>query len=180
MIKLAHIKCESCRKAGHCVRTGECCHIREDISLSAAEEKSIKAQVYRTLGVIYLYPMKRYTISLTENEKDWMEAEAKKRNLKFKVLPKRVFYDEASNKAFVYDWFVDHDVCPFLRNGNDCSIYQNRPLICKDFPFHHLERDQMTGIKTFISDHSLKIPSASYQVIVRKARESLAKQKIAV
>ena len=29
---------------------------------------------------------------------------------------------------------MDHDVCPFLKD-NKCSIYENRPLTCRAFPF---------------------------------------------
>ncbi|MBI4150743.1 YkgJ family cysteine cluster protein [Candidatus Woesearchaeota archaeon] len=178
MISVDHIKCKSCRKAGHCVRTGECCHIRESLTMDAKEDRVIRDQVYHATGVIYLYPMSRYTISLTQKERDWMVAEAKKRKLAFKVLPKRVLLD--GKKAVVYDWFVDHDVCPFLQNGNECTIYPNRPKICADFPFHHLKKDQVSGIKTFISSRHLALAQVSFTEAVRKARESLTEQGIGV
>jgi Fe-S-cluster containining protein len=178
MISVDHIKCEACRKAGHCVRTGECCHIRESLKMDPAEDRAIRDQVYHATGVIYLYPMSRYTISLTEKERARMVAEAGKRKLKFKVLPKRVLLD--GSKAVVYDWFVDHDVCPFLKNGNECTIYEHRPKICADFPFHHLQKDQVSEIKTFISSRRLALPQVSYREAVRKARESLKEQGIGV
>ncbi len=178
MIKVDHIKCESCRKAGHCVRTGECCHIRESLKMDSAEDRVIRDQVYHSTGVIYLYLLSRYTISLTEKERAWMVTEAKKRKLKFKVLPKRVLLD--GKKAVVYDWFVDHDICLFLKNGNECTVYVNRPKICKDFPFHHLKKDQVSEIKTFISSRHLALAQVSFTEAVRQARESLKQQGIGV
>ena len=175
-----HLKCQACRDAGHCVRTGECCHIRESLQLTDAEEKAIKHPLYQKTGVIYLYPLARYTISLTDAERLWMQAEAKTRHLAFKVLPKKVLYDAKTEKATVLDWFVDHDVCPFLESSNHCSIYANRPKICKDFPFHHLDQSNLEEIKTFISSNKVQISEEPYTVLVRKARDSLTKQGIEV
>jgi Fe-S-cluster containining protein len=180
MLQVLNIKCKPCRDAGHCVRTGECCRIREAIAIDPAEELELKQHVYATSGVVYLYPFARYTISLSHPEAQWMKAEAKRRGLTFKVLPKKVLYDAARDIAVVFDWFVDHDVCPFLEGGNNCTVYDNRPQICKDFPFHHLERSQLDEIKTFISERKLDVNAEPYDSVARKARESLTKQNIEV
>ncbi|HSU72507.1 MAG TPA: YkgJ family cysteine cluster protein [Candidatus Binatia bacterium] len=180
MITVQEIKCKPCREAGHCVRTGECCHIREKLTIDEQEERTLKQHVYATSGVVYLYPFARYTISLTHPEAQWMREEAKRRKLTFNVLPKKILFDPKTGIAVVYDWFVDHDVCPFLEGKNNCTIYPNRPQICKDFPFHHLKKSQLEEIKTFISEHELQILDEPYDDIVRKARESLRRQGIEV
>ena len=175
-----HMKCEPCRKAGVCVRTGECCHIREDVVIDPLEDKRMKEAVFDTSGVIYLYPLSRYTISLSEAEARWMKNEAKTRGITLNILPKRILYDEQSEKAFVFDWFVDHDVCPFLHGTNHCSIYANRPLICKDFPFKHLKTNQLDEIKTFISAHKIHVPILPNEAVVKLARDSLKRQGITI
>lgn len=180
MITVQHIKCQPCREAGVCVRTGECCHIREQMSIDASQEKTLKEHVYANSGVLYLYPFSRYTISLTHDEAVRMAAEAKKRKITLKIFPKKVLYDPKTHKAVVFDWFVDHDVCPFLEGKNNCTIYADRPKICKDFPFHHLENSGLDEIKTFISERKFELLDEPYDEIVRKARDSLRSQGIEV
>lgn len=177
-MNVEHMKCESCRKAGVCVRTGECCHIREDVKINPEEDARYKLAVYDTSGVIYLYPLSRYTISVSHDEAKWMQNEAQRRNITLSILPKRVIYDENTQKALVYDWFVDHDVCPFLHGTNHCSIYPNRPDICKDFPFKHLKTNQLQEIKSFISAHQIQISTRPYEEVVKLSRESLKRQGI--
>lgn len=179
MIQVLKIKCQACRDAGHCVRTGECCHIREDIRIDPQEEQNLKQHVYLNSGVVYLYPFSKYTISLSHPEAQWMREEAKGRGILLRILPKKVLYDAKTGIAVVYDWFVDHDVCPFLEGTNNCTIYPNRPQICKDFPFHHLKQNQLEEIKTFITERKIDVVNEPYERLVQKARDSLARQGIA-
>jgi|GEM_PF-6879254 len=180
MITVQHIKCKPCREAGVCVRTGECCRIREEMTIDPSQEKTLKEHVYANSGVIYLYPFSRYTISLTHPEAQWMAQQAKRRGITLKILPKKVLYDPANSIAVVFDWFVDHDVCPFLEGKANCTIYLNRPQICKDFPFHHLQNNQLEEIKTFISERKFELLDEPYDEIVRRARESLLSQGIEI
>lgn len=178
MITVAAIKCKACRDAGHCVRTGECCHIRENVTIK--DEAKIKQQVYANSGVLYLYPLSRYTISLNHQESQYMREEAKRRGIKISILPKKVIYDPVDDIAIVYDWFVDHEVCPFLEGKNHCSIYDKRPNICQDFPFHHLKNSQLEEIKSFITEQQITITHEPYEELVQKASESLTQQGIEV
>ena len=178
MLTIATIKCEPCRKVGACVRTGECCHIREKVQIDAEQEAFLKQHVFVTSGVVYLYPFSRYTISISHEEAEFMRAEAQKRKLALKILPKKVLYDASHDRAIVFDWFVDHAVCPFLQGTNHCSIYASRPKICKDFPFRHLNNSQLAEIKTFITNHQLRLSNEPYEVVVKKARDSLTMQGI--
>ncbi|MDX2130061.1 MAG: YkgJ family cysteine cluster protein [Chloroherpetonaceae bacterium] len=45
------------------------------------------------------------------------------------------FLDEAGNQEFIY--YLKPKPCPMLK-GNLCSVYQERPLSCADFP--HLDK----------------------------------------
>lgn len=37
-------------------------------------------------------------------------------------------------EVVVIAWNVNHDTCPFLSKDNKCTVYQDRPLICRSFP----------------------------------------------
>lgn len=125
-----------CKKTLACVRCGDCCHIRQSelINLSDEEDFKIRKKVYENTGVIYLYPLKQYTLSLTKEEKASLEAEAKKLKIKVKIKPKRIVINQNQTKAEVLDYFLDHDICPFLKGKNFCLIYISRPQVCRIFP----------------------------------------------
>jgi Fe-S-cluster containining protein len=50
-----------------------------------------------------------------------------------KVLLGSVAYDLKSNTTIVFNYTLDGQDCPFL-NDNLCSIYEKRPLVCRQFP----------------------------------------------
>lgn len=43
------------------------------------------------------------------------------------------------------DWY---NRCPFLNNNNKCDIYENRPLICREFTCYNFE-NHIYNIETF-------------------------------
>ena len=120
-----------CQDGEPCNRCGGCCQIRENFRLDVQDELSVKQKVYVRTRVLYLYPMNRYTISLSNEEADLLQKMAKERSVLLSILPKKVIYDAAEDKAIVWDWFVDHEVCPFLKDKNECTIYESRPKICR-------------------------------------------------
>jgi Fe-S-cluster containining protein len=123
-----------CNKKAPCLRCGGCCHIREKEFLDKDEDLQVRKGIYAKAGIIYLYPMSRYTISLTNEEKTVMEKLAKEKKIKLRVLPKKVVIQD--DKVIVIDWFVDHEVCPFYKD-NECTIYEHRPKVCSIFPEVH-------------------------------------------
>ncbi len=159
----------TCRKTQKCERCGKCCHIRHKLDISASEEGKIKKKVYETSCVVYLYPFSKYTISLNEKEKKKLEKIAKSKKLKLKILPKKIIFD--GKKAYVYDWFIDHDICVFLKDKNICTVYKDRPLICKMFP--KIESEQFKEVKEFIKKHKMKPMKCSYKKLVALAKKKL-------
>lgn len=63
-----------------------------------------------------------------------MEEEARAAGIRFRTAPVAVVLNQIDEKAIVLRWMLDHDTCPFLSSGNDCSIYSERPLTCRAFP----------------------------------------------
>ncbi|MBI4145742.1 YkgJ family cysteine cluster protein [Candidatus Woesearchaeota archaeon] len=165
-----------CQDGEPCNRCGGCCHIRENFRMDVQDEQSVKQKVYARTRVLYLYPMNRYTISLSNEEKQRLERLAKERGLKLSILPKKVIYDAVGDKAFVWDWFVDHEVCPFLKGDNECTIYEHRPEICRMFP--EVKNEQLFEIQQFVKD----IPAADvpYAELIKRASNALQRSGVLV
>lgn len=137
--------------------------------MDVVDELKIKRKVYERTRVLYLFPMNRYTISLSHGEKARLERIAKERGVQISILPKKVIYDAKNDKAVVWDWFVDHDICPFLKGDNECTIYEDRPEICRMFP--EIKNEQMFEIQEFVKD--IAVSDEPYDVLVSRAKEAL-------
>lgn len=121
-----------CNKKEPCRFCAECCRFREKQVLDQNEELNVKKKLFAKTGTLYLFPFSRYTINITPQEKEILEKEASDKDVKINVLPKKIFLTDKG--IIIYDYFIDADVCPFLTKDNRCSIYEKRPLICKQFP----------------------------------------------
>ena len=163
-----------CQEGQPCNRCGGCCHIRENFHMEVADDLRIKEQVYRRLCVLYLYPFNKYTISLTHEEAQRSQRIAKERSITLSILPKKVIYDAAKDKAIVWDWFVDHEVCPFLEGTNQCTIYEDRPEICRMFP--EIKNEQLFEIKKLVA--GIVPVQEQYAELVMRAKAALAREGI--
>ena len=95
------------------------------------EEERIKRAIFMKTGVIYGFPLKKLGLSITFEEKTILEKAAARLKINIRILPKKIFVTERG--VIVYDYFIDSDSCPFLKNNN-CQVYEIRPKICRDFP----------------------------------------------
>lgn len=121
-----------CNKKEPCLFCAECCRFREKNDFTEKEELKIKKSLFSKTGTLYLYLFSRYTINITPQEKEILEKEAEEKGVKIDILPKKIFISDKG--IIIYDYFIDADVCPFLTSENKCSIYEKRPLICRQFP----------------------------------------------
>src|SRR3989344_2421971 len=160
-----------CQDGEPCNRCGGCCHIRENFHMEVEDDIGIKEQVYRRLCVLYLYPFNRYTISLTHEEAERLKGIAAARNTTISILPKKVIYDAAKDKAIVWDWFVDHEFCPFLEGANKCTIYDQRPEICRMFP--EIKNEQLFEINR--ATQGMMPATLQYNELVLLAKTALAR-----
>jgi len=125
----------SCKNSLNCTSCGKCCIIRNKelkTYFSETEDLYLREKIYENKGIIYLYPLDNYTISISIDERKKLINLAKNRNIKLKVLPKKIIITDG--KIHIIDYFLDHDVCPFLKPPNFCNIYKHRPKVCKVFP----------------------------------------------
>ncbi len=124
-----------CRRIPNkCERCGECCRFDSPLTLTPSEEKTIKKRLFEETGFLYIYPFSRFGLGIQTYEYGKAKELARKKRVKLKILPKKIVYDSRSNKAIVFDWFLDHKVCPFLSEGNECLIYKERFELCRLFP----------------------------------------------
>jgi Fe-S-cluster containining protein len=91
--------------------------------------------MYQSFGIIYLASLHEITINVWPEEKELLEAEAKKRGISINIRPKRAVYNPKSNELVILDYFIDHDICPFFDSSHKtCTVYDIRPLICRSYP----------------------------------------------
>ena len=76
----------------------------------------------------------------------------------------------------VWDWFVDHEVCPFLKGDNECTIYEYRPEICRMFP--EIKNEQLFDIQRVVKD--ILAVDAEYPVLVKRACAALQRDGVKV
>ena len=99
-----------------CARCGACCRLAtSEFSYSQLKQKAMKGDKFASDFVSVFVPF--------ESEED-----AKKANPEYFQLLNDLVEDQ---KIYYY-------YCPKL-DGNECSDYQNRPDVCKDFPHNPLK-----------------------------------------
>ena len=155
----------NCKKTLVCERCGDCCHIRQEnlVKLTDEEDYKIRKKLYENTGIIYIFPLKHYTITLSKEEKETLEAEAKKLKIKLSIKPKKIVINKSKTKAEVIDYFMDHDICPFLKGKNICIIYNSRPQVCRIFP-HIMKQD-------LINPSILVEKDSDFEFIIKKAKQ---------
>jgi len=105
------------KKDGYsCARCGSCCRLAtSEYSYEQLKQRAIKGDKFSQDFVSVFVPYKS-------------EEEAKNVNPEFFNL-----LDETAKDSRVYYYY-----CPKLK-GNECSDYENRPAICRDFPHNPLK-----------------------------------------
>ncbi|VVB74207.1 Putative zinc- or iron-chelating domain protein [Candidatus Tiddalikarchaeum anstoanum] len=80
-----------------------------------------------------LVPANKATIGLSLEEKEKLEERAKELGIKLIINPLKAVITK-DDEPVIIKWFIDHDSCPFLKKDYSCSIYDDRPMICRAFP----------------------------------------------
>ena len=128
-----------------CISCGNCCsHIRGRIS--DKDIKFLEEYAYGKMPLIQLHPVEKISFPLW----DW---EVKKLDIeKGNIKPSKAIFDLNTNTSIIVNYFMDSDSCNFL-NDNRCLIYDNRPNICKFFPFNtgpfskeNIKKENLFGI----------------------------------
>jgi Fe-S-cluster containining protein len=118
----------------NCKRCGECCRFKPASSLTKDEEKSILIAIFRGTGFIYPYGLATPGLSIQSYEIGKLEKLAKLKGTKLNLRPNKVLHDMKRNLTIVFDWLLACGECPFLKDGKECTIYDERFDICRLFP----------------------------------------------
>ncbi len=93
-----------------CLRCGYCCH-------------NVQSEGYERYIPIYLDEIQK------------LKELAKKNKVNLKMEPDLLYPDVLNKKLIVVTYvFKFEDVCAFYRENIGCTIYENRPITCKEYP----------------------------------------------
>jgi Fe-S-cluster containining protein len=129
---MSRFKCDHVQDS--CKRCGECCRFKPAKSLTKEEEKSILIAIFRGTGFIYPYGLATPGLAIQSYEKGKLETLAHLKGIKLNLRPNKVLHDAKRNLTIVFDWVLACDECPFLKDGQECIIYEERFDICRLFP----------------------------------------------
>ena len=77
-------------------------------------------------------------MQITNDEKKFLELEARKRNLKLKLTKEKVM-NPLDKEDFTLHYFLNLP-CPFYNKNSGCSIHMNKPVMCKIFPIRNIKQ----------------------------------------
>jgi Fe-S-cluster containining protein len=110
-----------------CTKCGVCCR---------AHVKGKKAITMDENGVLYTMEQDSRMISLWRWEADRVKKKASEMGISLKVRPLSFIVDGKGSQAIIILWYLDHGACPFIDDGDACSIWKDRPFTCKTFPLY--------------------------------------------
>lgn len=124
-----------------CLKCGKCCSsIRGRIE--EEERKFIEENFFGKLPITQLVPVEKMSLSLWPWEAKNLKDRAKQLGIKANIKPFRAVFDLNQNKSIILSYFLDYDNCPFLDENNNCKVYEDRPLVCKQFPIQTIGLDK--------------------------------------
>lgn len=110
-----------------CKQCGHCCHLEGYKSKPERKEKS---------GLLLsLFSDENSRLPLFEWEVKRLNKLAKEKGIDLNIKPASVFYSTRTNETLIIMWDISEDICPFLNKENRCMIYEDRPIVCRMFPF---------------------------------------------
>lgn len=143
-----------------CQRCGWCCtSLGKEVNLSSEEEANLKKYIFNRCGVIYLRTLKKFYLSVSPEEARVLKNQAKKLRINIKILPNKIIYDRENSKVIIYDYYLEHDSCPFY-NGNSCLIYEKRPSSCRQFP--NVNRSYLKEVEKFVKKRRINLLETYY------------------
>ena len=86
----------------------------------------------------------------------------------FRIKPGE-FIDKYLHLDNDQDYVLNSSPCPFLMDDNYCSVYEDRPRACREYP--HTDRKKMTGILNLTYKNTLVCP-AVLEIVERLKRFS--------
>ena len=115
-----------------CLKCGVCCaNIRQKIE--SDDSDFIKANLFGNSPIVQLVSVEDMSLPIWPWEAEILRKKAEELKVKADIKPFRTVFDINKNKSLILSYFIDHDLCPFLKE-NQCIVYNHRPLVCRQFP----------------------------------------------
>ena len=151
-----------------CKRCGWCCkNLGKEIGINAEEDEKLKKIVFEKSGVIYLRSLNKYYLSMSPEIAEKLKKQAEKLDIKVEILPNKLIYDKKNDKVTVYDYYLNHETCPFYdKESKSCKVYAYRPLSCKKFP--NIDNSQAKDVLNFVKKNNISFEGVSYEEAVEK------------
>jgi Fe-S-cluster containining protein len=114
-------------------------------------------------------PETSHFIPIYLNEVDEILRLAEERNLAILLEPDLMYFDELNNRLIIvtYALNLENGGCPFYSSESDCTIYDQRPITCKAYPFAIFQQGETTGVIlkpecSFVQEHHQKLKELDY------------------
>ena len=153
-----------CRRCGWC-----CTHLGMSVDISLEEDKRVKRIVFESSGVVYIRPISRFFLSFSPENAKTLKSLAKKLNIKADIRPNKLIYDKKKDKVIIYDFFLNHNVCPFYnKKEKSCRIYNDRPVACRKFP--NIDNSYSKEVAGFIKKKGISFEGLDYEEALKKCK----------
>lgn len=151
-----------------CKRCGWCCtSLGKEIGISKEEDEKLKKIVFEKSGVVYIRSLNKYFLAMSPEIAEELKKKAEELGIKAEILPNKLIYDKKNDKVIVYDYYLNHEVCPFYdKESKTCKVYETRPMACKKFP--NIDNSYAKEVKKFIAKNKISFDSLSYEEAVEK------------
>jgi Fe-S-cluster containining protein len=80
-----------------------------------------------------------------------------------------MYFDELNNRLIIvtYALNLEKGGCPFYSSESDCTVYDQRPITCKAYPFAIFQQGETTGVTlkpecSFVQEHHQKLKELDY------------------
>jgi Fe-S-cluster containining protein len=156
-----------------CKRCGWCCtSLGKEIGISSEEDEKLKKLVFEKSGVVYLRSLNRYFLAMLPETAEKLRKKAEELGVKAEILPNKLIYDKKNDKVIVYDYYLNHEICPFYdKKSKSCKVYDDRPLSCKKFP--NIDNSQAKEVADFVKKNKISFEELSYKEAVEKVKKEI-------
>ena len=101
-----------------------------------------------------------------KEEMEKLKSLAKKLNINVVIKPNKVIFGKKKG-AIIYDWYLNHKVCPFYKD-HACVVYEDRPVACRKFPNGNLNYSK--EVADFIRENKIDFSDVSYEEAFTKCK----------
>ncbi len=151
-----------------CKRCGWCCtNLGIEVDLKKDEEQKLRRYIFRKTGVIYLRKINKFFLAISKEEAAKLKKHSKNTGIKVEISPNKLIYDKSKDKVIVFDWYLNHEVCPFYKD-KACLVYEDRPLACKKFP--NIDDSYSKEVAKFVKKNKIDFSGVTYAEAVGKCR----------